>query len=488
MSAAELLHKRNRLLVRILWAMLVLGLVVDFLTGAEADSIIILASAGGAICAIATVLAMKQLWAKYQMYFVCASIMFLTILLIHSGPVITTYFLVYVNLALMTLYNNYRPIVFAGFLGAGLTVYLDVIVPELNVFGNNDPITLYMYLIMVTFALAFSSRFSEKLMIEMQNKEQAAEEARSRVETMLSHITDSVSVLTSFSSELKQNVMQTGAISREVTSSFGEITASAETQTRSVSDISDSIQSVERVVQVVVENSASMEERSIKNASLTKDGDEQVGALSEMMKQVHGIIRTTVALMDELDKHNGRISDIVQTINEISNQTNLLALNAAIEAARAGEHGRGFAVVSGEVRKLAESSQRSTEEITVILSTIQTKTAEVAEQVHLGSIAVDNSLTAANRVEFVMGNVSENMEEVRSSSEQLAQAAAKLRSDYSSIAGEMTTIAGITEENMASVEEITASLDNQDSKIASIVESFQELDALIGRLKSTTEK
>ncbi|MCD1260160.1 chemotaxis protein [Paenibacillus athensensis] len=488
MSTSALLHQRNRLLSRIIWGMLVLGLAVDFLTGASSKSILILASFGGGIALIMSFLSIIRIWASYQMYLVGAAVTFLTTLLLYSGPVITTYFLVYVNLALMTLYNNHRPIVFAGILGAGLTAYLQFIAPELNVFGDNDPLTLYMFLVMVTFALAFSSRFSGKLLAEVRTKELAAEQARSRAENMLTQIADSVGVLTSLNGDLKTNVSQTAMISREVTSAFGEISQSAETQASSVSDISESIQSVEKVVQIVVESSAAMEQRSLASEQLTRHGDEQVSALTADMQQVQTIIQTTVALMDELGMQNERISGIVQTIHGISNQTNLLALNAAIEAARAGEHGRGFAVVSSEVRKLAESSQRSTEEITAILSTIQKKTEEVAAQVRLGNTAVDNSRAAAGRVETVIRDVTANIQEVRQRSVELAQATEKLQADYSRIGDEITTIAGITEENMASVEEITASLENQDSRITSIAGSYQELDTLIGHLKTVSEK
>ncbi len=128
-----------------------------------------------------------------------------------------------------------------------------------------------------------------------------------------------------------------------------------------------------------------------KNSQFAINIKESISATASEVVQSQSTIHHIVTSLDtliELITHSndaimslGRrmneINTIANLIKDIADQTNLLALNAAIEAARAGEHGRGFAVVADEVRKLAERTQKATQEITMMLSSLQQDAGEI---------------------------------------------------------------------------------------------------------------
>ncbi|MFD0673276.1 methyl-accepting chemotaxis protein [Cohnella sp. GCM10027633] len=486
MEAIAALHRRNRLLVNIIWGMLVLGLIVDMLTGAPTSSIIVLLVVGSFACGVTTFLYVKRLWPTYIMYIISSIVTVLTLLLIMTGPVITTYSLVYVNLAIMTLYGSSRAIAFSGTLGLALTIGLFLSTYNKELFGDNDPFTMVLYLLMIAVPLYASAKFSERLQNDVVAQREQAVSEKNRAQAIVDRVSGSLTVLNEFSDNLKTNITSTGAISKNVTAAFVEVTASIETQTSSITDISGSVQRIEQEVSSLAARSAEMRSLSENSVQHSRLGSEEALLLENQMGQVNAAIDASAELMSQLNEQNSRIGGIVATIKHISTQTNLLALNAAIEAARAGEHGKGFSVVSHEIRKLAETSQQSTEQIERILGTISAKTAAAAEQIVQGQRTVAVSSQAAQSVIAAMRSVASDSGSVEQQSAHVDRSADDLRRQYAKMTDQIVTIASITEQNMAQVQEMAASMTTQDTRIRQIADSFLQLDKLAADLKRMT--
>jgi len=121
-----------------------------------------------------------------------------------------------------------------------------------------------------------------------------------------------------------------------------------------------------------------------------------------------------------------------------------------------------------------------------MLESIQSKTAEMGGQIELGRDAIEKSRQAAIRLDAMIAEMAGNADAVDRQSRLMAGSSSGLRTAYGTISDEMLTIAGITEQNMASVQEVAASLETQDSKIKHIEQGFAELDALVLKLKQMT--
>jgi len=263
----------------------------------------------------------------------------------------------------------------------------------------------------------------------------------------------------------------------QLADSASHVAESSQKQSDATASVAAAVEEVTTSIDQVAESSRGTHDIARQAGELATKSGEVVQSAAREMGKIAEAVNHSSHFINELGQHSSQISAIINTIKEIADQTNLLALNAAIEAARAGEQGRGFAVVADEVRKLAERTSQSTQEITTMIANIQSGMQQAVASMQEGSARVGEGVIMANRAGEAMEQIRAGAEQVISSVSEIAAALREQKQASSQIAQSVADIARMTEENNAAANEISQQAKNLE-KLA------QALEKALGRFRT----
>lgn|SRR5574344_1400842 len=169
------------------------------------------------------------------------------------------------------------------------------------------------------------------------------------------------------------------------------------------------------------ENSQNVSSKSLQALEFSKKEQDVVKENTNKMFNLKQKIQVIAELILELSEYAQQIGSTVDIVEDIAEQTNMLALNATVEAARAGEHGKGFSVVAGEIRKLADESKQATSKIENLIKNIQQVTNSTVMATEEGSKELDNSSKFAQKIIDDVAFIISLINDVSESSKQISE-------------------------------------------------------------------
>jgi len=281
--------------------------------------------------------------------------------------------------------------------------------------------------------------------------------------SLLAHMRNMQEQLHNMVGQVLANAGQLTDAAGHLASSAQQVSVSSQHQSEAASSMAATVEEMTVSFDHVAANAGKAHTLAKHAGDLSSEGGAVVQGAVDEMNKIADAVNQSSQIIATLGEHSNQISAIVHTIKDIAGQTNLLALNAAIEAARAGEQGRGFAVVADEVRKLAERTTQSTQEISGMIDTIQNGTQSAVASMQEGSERVGEGVAMGNRAGESMAQIRDGANRVVSEVSDISAALREQSAASNQVAQNVEKIAQMTEENSAAVGEIADAARNLES-------------------------
>ena len=313
--------------------------------------------------------------------------------------------------------------------------------------------------------------------------------------SMLQNISELMNSVTMSSKTVLETSTNLASMSEEVTASInevanaiGDVSLGATEQAQNAQNGATQMEDLSIRLDKISVNSNEMDKISSITMELGSKGLSMINTLIEKSNKTKIATTEVNLLVQDMNESTKQINAISQTIADITEQTNLLSLNASIESARAGEAGRGFAVVADEIRKLADESKTSTEEIKVIIANIQKKSEVAVNAIASTEAVVYEQDLAVTHTQDIFNEILRSIEVMIIKVNEVKESIIDINEKKSSTVSEIENISSISEQTAAASEEVTASTEEITATMEEFAKHSTNLQLLAEHLGTEINK